>query len=217
MKGCRQPMSQQVEEYKRFVAELAGPHIWLLTADNLHQQAKALYALRGRSSMIHIDPVRNVTTHDGVNKSVFLLAGFALENALKAYLVFEHPEWISNGRLSRNLRLHSLTGLQGQSNRVPYKRKMTWVLAEFEDGLESWARYPCALTLEETTAEKAVRHDLWTCYLRLMRAYVSRLRGLLSKQVWKGPHGFSGRVEYGGQFFDALAPIPRATRRRISP
>jgi hypothetical protein len=195
------------DRYKAFVADMAGPHVWLLTADNLHAQAIALHELRGRSALIHIDAIQKFTTRDGVNKSVFLLAGFALENAIKAFLVFEHPDWISNGRLSRKLRSHSLTALQKRSNLIPYKKKLTWVLEEFEGGLESWARYPCALSLEESRQEKALRHDLWNGYRHLMRAYVLRMQSLLSEAQWKGPHGFSGKITFGGNFFVATNPI----------
>ena len=50
-----------------------------------------------------------------VDKSIFLLGGFALENAIKAFLVYENPDWVSGGRLSRNLKTHSLTKLQAKA------------------------------------------------------------------------------------------------------
>lgn len=73
----------------------------------------------------------------GIDKSVFLLGGFALENAIKAFLVYENPQWISEGKLSGKLRSHSLVKLHGLSDLVPFKKKHLWVLKEFESGLDS--------------------------------------------------------------------------------
>jgi hypothetical protein len=77
------------DPHEQFV-EMANPHSWFLTADNLYEQTIALYRLRGRSSITRIDYRTGITTRwDDTNKSVFLLGGFALENAIKAFLVYE--------------------------------------------------------------------------------------------------------------------------------
>jgi hypothetical protein len=127
--------------------EMANPHSWLLAADNLHQQAILLYSQRGQSVM-HITDMKSgiIKTRDGTNKSVFLLGGFALENAIKSFLVYENPQWISNGKLSKRLRSHSLTKLQKESALIPFKNRYLGVLLQFEEGLDSWARYPCSLS-----------------------------------------------------------------------
>ncbi len=128
---------------KLFVEEFANPHSWLLTADNLHEQAAAIYAGRASSSIITKVDADDVILHQsrGIDRSVFLLGGFALENAIKAFLVYENPQWVSNGSLSRHLKSHSLTALQSSSELVPYKRQHISILKAFEDGLDSWFRY----------------------------------------------------------------------------
>jgi hypothetical protein len=142
-----------------------------------------------------------------------LLGGFALENAIKAFLVYEYPEWISNGKLSKCLRSHSLTALQGQSALVPYKRRYLWVLRQFEDGLESWARYPCALSADASTMEGKLSAKLWDDYLRVMDAYGVRLKKLLSKP-WRGPNGFSGRWTFDGDFL-TMGTIGNKVRKSV--
>jgi hypothetical protein len=183
----------------RFVEEMANPHSWLLTADSLHEQALALYARRGHLTLTLVRRGVDPQTWDGVNRSVFLLGGFAVENMIKAFLVYENPHWISNGRLSRNLRSHRLTELQAQSQLIPYKRRYRWVLAQFEEGLESWARYPCGLSIGMTTHQKRMHHEIWTGYCRLMTACGKRLMVLLRKE-WHGPHGFRGHWTFQGKF-----------------
>lgn len=142
-----------------------------------------------------------VATWDLVDKSVFLLSGFALENAIKSFLVYENPQWISNGRLARQLRSHSLTSLQRQSTQIPFKNRFIWVLEQFEDGLESWARYPCSLSVESSTYERAMEVELWRGYVRLMRAYGNRMADLLSHE-WHGPNEFRGSWTLKGGFLE---------------
>src|SRR6266436_3136199 len=102
------------DENKRFVEEFANPHSWLLMAENLHEQATALYRTRDRSSILTRRDANKVVVQQtrGIDKSVFLLGGFALENTIKAFIVYEHPLWVANGRLSGNLKSHKLTVLQ---------------------------------------------------------------------------------------------------------
>lgn len=140
---------------------------------------------------------------DAANRSMFLLGGFALENCIKAFLVYENPSWISNGRLSRLLKSHSLTALAAKSNLLPYAKRGVPILRAFEAGLETWARYPCGLSIEDSQREQVLDEKLWLGYLRLMRAYVRRLKSLLSK-MWHGPHGASGYFQFAGDFFDLL-------------
>jgi hypothetical protein len=201
-------MMQSNEEW--FV-EMSEPHAWLLTADNLHEQAVLLYEQRGRSRLTRTFGDEHPQTWDAVDRSVFLLGGFALENAIKAFLVYEHPEWISNGRLAKPLRSHSLVDLRRQSTTIPYRDRYTWVLRDFEEGLESWARYPCGLTADTTDEQNIVSEPLWRAYLRLMRAYGKRLTRLIGSG-WKGPHGWNGRWHITGEFL-SMAPGRRACER----
>jgi hypothetical protein len=180
------------DENKRFV-EFANPHSWLMTADNLHEQATAIYEGRDRSSITTKVDASNVILEQtrGIDKSVFLLGGFALENAIKAFLVYENPSWVSNGRLSGKLKSHSLTELQRQSKLIPYKKRYIKMLEAFESGLDSWFRYPCALTIENTQAGNHLYNHLWEGYVRVMRAYGRALSALLDRG-WNGPHGCYG-------------------------
>ncbi|WP_189590969.1 hypothetical protein [Mesorhizobium sp. M8A.F.Ca.ET.207.01.1.1] len=185
-----------MQDANRRFAEMAHPHSWYMTAENLHAQALYLGKSRGRSRITFQDHVKGASTWwDGDNRTMFLLGGFALENAIKAFLVYENPNWISNGRLARHIRSHSLTKLQAQVVEIPYKRQYVWVLKQFEAGIDSWSRYPCALTAEETFQEGHMHATLWGGYLRVMDAYGNRLRTLLSKP-WKGPHGVAGTYAF---------------------
>jgi hypothetical protein len=78
------------------------------------------------------------------------------------------------------------------------------VLQGFEAELESWARYPCALTFDWTKQADSIAPELWVGYRRVMGAYGRKLRDLLSKNGWQGPHGFSGKWRFGGEFLSMI-------------
>ena len=193
----------QEDPNERFVRESANPHSWLLAADDLHEQALAQYRRRD-GSILMIRKDRKTKSWDRVDKSIFLLGGFAIENAIKAFLVYENPVWVSGGRLSKKLRSHSLMKLQEQSTLIPYRRRHFEVLKGFESGLDSWARYPCALTFDNTREADSLAPELWAGYLRVMRAYGKRLQDLLSKKTWHGPNGFSGKWSFQGEFLSMI-------------
>lgn len=208
-----------VDENKRFVEEFANPHSWLLTAENLHERATEMYNRRSRSSILTRTNAKKeiVQQTRGIDKPVFLLGGFALENAIKAFLVYENPLWIANGRLSGNLKSHKLTVLQKRSTLIPYKNSYIQVLEAFESGLDSWFRYPCALTIQDTKEERNLYEDLWDGYGKLMSAYGRKLVTLLNNE-WKGPHDFSGRWIVQGETLGWRGkPLPARYRRTQYP
>jgi hypothetical protein len=181
----------------------AHPHSWLLVADNLYEQSVALRTKIGDGKLTQIDGDGKVTGEWALpNRSTFLLAGFALENAIKAFLVYENPGWVSNGTLAKPLRSHHLIRLSAKSLLIPWPKRSIPILGEFERGLESWARYPCALSATESESEQNLTDPLWENYLELMRAYGKKLMELLEKG-WNGPHGVEGYFKFGGGFLGA--------------
>ena len=181
----------------------AHPHRWLLVADNLHEQAIHLYSRHEHGDLMVLGENREVVSRISLsNRATFLLCGFALENVLKGFLIFEHPEWVSNGILSRQLRTHSLTSLASASILAPRRVRARPVLWEFERGLESWARYPSALTESESEPEQPLNPQLWQRYRVLAKAYGRDLMGLL-RRGWKGPHGVDGYFEFRGSYLGA--------------
>lgn len=167
---------------------LADPHAWLLTADSLHEQALDLRNRQAGAAIVRRSASGETRTWGAAERATVLLAAFALENAIKAFLVFEHPQWVSNGKLSKQLTSHQLLTLRAKSSIIPYRNRFTHVLEFFEGGIESWARYPCALSAQETVDQPALPELVWEDYLRLMGAYGRRMEKLLA-QGWKGPHG----------------------------
>ncbi|WP_426029699.1 hypothetical protein [Caulobacter sp. DWP3-1-3b2] len=189
-------------------ADAANPHQWFLVADNLHEQAVGLYKLRKQGGKV-VRRGRNETTiaWDNTNKATFLLCALALENAIKALLVYENPDWIGDGYLHAEMCSHKLASLGDRSTLIPYRKRDRWVLVAFEQGNESWMRYPCGRRANDVQAEESLHHELWSGYSRVMRGYGNKLIKLLGKG-WSGPHGVGGRWEVAGEWLGGGSPLP---------
>ncbi|MDB5418526.1 MAG: hypothetical protein JWP50_1945 [Phenylobacterium sp.] len=197
----------------RAFADAANPHQWLLTADSLHEQAIDLYHRRKESGFLRRHGANEpAVVWDNTNRATFLLCALALENAIKAFLVYEHPEWVSEGFLHEEMCSHRLVTLGGRSTLIPYGERDRWVLAAFEDGNESWMRYPCGRRANDVQEEQAMPEKLWAGYIRVMRGYGTKLIRLLGKG-WTGPHGAGGGYwEMAGQWLGGGTPLPRNYR-----
>ncbi len=173
---------------------LTLPHSWLIVSDELNECAERLFSDKDKRITVYIEG-SDVTRTDPMDRGIFLLAGFSLENLIKAYLIYENPAWISDGKLSRNItQRHSLTEMSEKSRKLPWPKKGRRILQAFEDGLSSWARYPSAVNVERTSPQRFIHGDLWTEYRTLRKRYVEGLETLLRKR-WQGPHEFEGYYE----------------------
>ncbi len=181
-------------KYQEFL-DKANPHGWLLVAESLFEQASELHRTKS-AKIIHKDyrtgyKVENFTA----NRSMFLLGGFSLENAIKSFLVYENPEWVSNGCLSKRLRSHKLLELKDICREIPYPKKYDKTIAAFEEGLESWARYPCGLNSNDIAHESLLDEKLWLRYENLMKTYIKKMESLLTIG-WKGPNEYTCQFEF---------------------
>ncbi|MCC5778503.1 hypothetical protein H7H48_05530 [Nitratireductor sp. B36] len=179
------------QEQKLAFVDAANPHQWFYTAENLHNQAYALWSNRGRSQTTLSQSGRASVTWDDTNRGTFLLAAFAMENMLKAFLVYENPSSISDGYL-KEITTHDLWRLANRSSLIPYKDRDRWVFEALSLGNESWARYPCGRNADDIQPEGQFTKKLWEKYCAMMRAYANKIKKLLSKG-WDGPYGYYGR------------------------
>jgi len=181
--------------------ESAVPHSWFLVADNLHEQAVNVRQREGLSKLTHYSDGEEQSQIDVSSRASFLLAGFAMENALKGLLVYSNPQWIENGKLNARLKSHSLeqlaveligTGLVDLSHILDS-------LKALEDGLESWARYPCGLNKGDTRPERPMTDALWSEYCNAMSELGGIYKQLLAN-YWKGSHAFHGKYTIEGDW-----------------
>lgn len=171
---------------QKFVAS-ALPLNWYEVAKLMYESAQALHT-GPQGTISHIEGSR-IKTRRVTNRPVFLLAAFALENLIKAFLIYENPRYIEGGRLSRELlNGHGLSALQKACRKVPAPIRTRHVFETLEVGVNSWARYPCSTTAARETEERTVSNEVWAEYCKVFELYSRKLEKLLSKR-WKGPYG----------------------------
>lgn len=129
-------------------------------------------------------------TWDDTNRATFLLAAFAMENMLKAFLVYEYPTTVAEGYL-KDITTHDLWRLAERSSLVPFKVRDRWVFEALADGNESWARYPCGRDADNVQPEGQLTSRLWLRYCAMMKSYTRKMHKLLTKG-WTGPYGYYG-------------------------
>ncbi|MEQ8406169.1 MAG: hypothetical protein RKE49_13810 [Oceanicaulis sp.] len=186
-------------EYQSF-AWAAHPHEWMLVAEETHDQLKKLLEQRGRSYLEFKELAGASYRWDATDRLIFLLMAVVMENAIKSYLVYENPNWVSNGKLAKQLRTHDLIYLAAQSKKLPYKAKYKSFLMILSEGFESWARYPCGLRSENLKPRKKFSKRYCEQYVLLIQSYGRKMKTLLSKD-WEGAHGVRGRFDFTGDFF----------------
>ena len=180
-------------QHKAF-AGAASPLNWYEVAKLMHENAHVLH--NSPQGLVTYSTGTKSITRSISNRPVFLLAAFAMENLLKAFLVHQHPAYIENGRLSKELlNGHSLGKLQDKCKNVPSPKRTRHIFETLEVGVNSWARYPCSTSVERESAERAVTPQFWTEYNRVFALYSQRLEKLLSKK-WVGAYGEIGWVEF---------------------
>lgn len=105
------------------------------------------------------------TALDSINKPLHLLAGFAIENILKALIIFENPSYVSGGRLARCLLSHNLTALSEQANADKIHQYLGRICLILESGLTTWARYPSEASVKDIKSAERDMNDLdWLLY-----------------------------------------------------
>jgi hypothetical protein len=181
------------DEHHQF-AEAASSLNWYEVAKLMHENSLVLHnAPQGRVGYLREGKwVMRRTS----NRAVFLLAAFAMENLLKAYLIYENPQYIEGGRLSKKLMNgHNLSRLQQECKKIPQPVRTRFIFEALGVGVNSWARYPCSTSAEKESLERAITPEFWAEYNRVFELYSRRLEALLSKRH-KGAYGVPMTVRF---------------------
>jgi hypothetical protein len=186
-------MGSPSAEHREF-AQAASPVNWYEVAKLMHENAHTLHAAP-QGLVTYSTGTKSVRRRTS-NRPVFLLAAFAMENLLKAFLIHQHPEYVEAGRLSRELlNGHNLSKLQLKCKHIPAPKRTRHIFETLEVGVNSWARYPCSTSVERESEERAVTPEFWAEYNKVFDLYSERLEQLLSRR-WKGPYGEVSSVEF---------------------
>jgi hypothetical protein len=189
MSSLTDPEIEELNARTIFVRD-AMPAEWLNYAEELLESAEILWTQQekglraeaigtgdGLQPGIHVlQQTRRVSS---ISRSYILLAGFALENMIKGLLVAQDPSLITGGKLSRDLKSHSLLGLVAKVKGLSLSEDEKQVCQVVQDAIPYWGRYPIPLEYNGVLPEVAVDDEFRSVVLALHFRLGKRLHGLI--------------------------------------
>ena len=180
------PTDEQIatgNRIKEFIRD-AGPDEWLEYASDLRDAAEALWQHRGQTMHIgahdQLEGGQKLERSNGHERSYILLAGLALENALKGLIIARDPTLITSGKLDRTLHNHKLTVLAGKIPDIVFSPDDRDTMKICESAIPYWGRYPIPLKYEglepTVAASPEFRERFIALHFRICRALYYMIR-----------------------------------------
>jgi hypothetical protein len=171
----------EIDEFNRrqeFVRD-GSPDRWIGYSLELQDAATALWRLRGERmevTLLHQSAADDKLSKRLVNPRAYvLLAGFALENSLKAQLIVEQPALITDAKLHKPIKTHGLIALMERITRLAFSQPEKDIAEVCEAAIPYWGRYPVPRDYSEVDNEHRVNdqfHDAFVAFNRRVRKVV---------------------------------------------
>lgn len=212
------PTDEQIDEINRrqeFVRD-GMPDRWIDYSLELQDAASELWNVRGETmelTLMHAPNHNHLSKRLANPRAYALLAGFALENSLKAQLIVEQPQFIVGGKLHRPLRTHELRGLMDRIHEMEFTEVERRIAEACETAIPYWGRYPVPLDPDGLQAEQLIEDDFQNAFV----AFNFRVRKHVYEQIkdgWDsgvGPKIVKSRSKEFGDEIDTSEPSPWVT------
>jgi hypothetical protein len=198
------PEYQRQNDVIVFVRD-AMPGEWRTCANELRDSAEMVWGDYGnllrcevadQVEIVDGSPVRNVMTRKvyALSRPYILLAGFALENIMKGYLVSCSPCLITDGKLSKELQTHRLTKLAARITGLVLSDKESEFCRIAESAVPYWGRYPVPLTFNKIVPEVGIDEELRNAFLSLFGRLDEKLYFKIRDGWDSGIGAASGRI-----------------------
>ena len=149
----------------------AMPDSWRACASELYRSAELLW--NDKDNELRLEAAEFHEIKDGklihrsqsrmvysVSRSYFLLAGFALENLIKGYLVACDPTLINHGALSKEIKTHELSRLARKIEDFKISKNELDFCCIAEKAIPYWGRYPVPLISSQVAPEVGLTDEL---------------------------------------------------------
>lgn len=167
-----------------------APSEWLFYAEELMEAAELLWEKNDGSmeseisgpvikkGKIKVTESRKVSS---ISRTYFLLIGFAIENLLKGFIVFDDPSTITSGEVKR-IKSHKITILVKKINEIRLSEAEVDICKKIEEAIPYWGRYPIPLDYSGITPDIGVTTEI----RRIIKEMYDRLALQLYKKVKDG-------------------------------
>jgi len=102
-----------------------------------------------------------------MSRPYLLLAGFAIENLMKGFLVACDPSLINKGELNNELKTHKLTSLADKIDGLTLKENEKKFCEVADSAIPYWGRYPVPLAYNQVVPEVGLDDKLRLGFLSL--------------------------------------------------
>lgn len=173
------------EDYIKFV-QRAGPSEWNDYAREIKDSLDILWKERDR--FLKVSSRRNqILKKPTISRTWLLLASFSIENLLKGILIYENPNYISNGSLSKKVSHHRLSVLTEEIDSISLTDDELEVIEVLESCLPYWGRYPIPKKAHEIENEIVASSDFKSIFEFLFNRLDKHIYDSI-KYGWEGPH-----------------------------
>lgn len=163
--------SSESDSLQLFVRD-ASPASWLEYAEELRDAAELLWShssdcLRVATMLDAQFVPESAFRVSSISRTYTLLAGFALENAIKGILVALDPTRVNTGNLSRDLKSHNLQSLAAKIPGLTLSDQEQKFCESAAAAIPYWGRYPIPLEKGGLSIEIGVDEQVRMTFLGL--------------------------------------------------
>jgi len=146
-----------------------------------------------------------------VSRPYFLLAGFALENLLKGFIVALDPTLIKEGKLDPQLKTHKLTDLANRIKELELTESERRFCSLAEDAIPYWGRYPVPLTYNKLVPEVGLTDELRSSFLSLFDRIDEKLY-IEIRDGWDSGGGAASGITWDAKY-DSKERLDKVTQK----
>lgn len=156
----------------------ASPNRWIDYSGELQEAAAFLWEQREERlevSLVHDESSHLPQKQFATPRAYALLAGFALENSLKAQLILEDPRLITSASLDNTLKSHRLSDLMRRVRSLTFTSNEFTIATILESAIPYWGRYPVPLNHKALQSDPSFRsgfHDDFATFNYRVRKHV---------------------------------------------
>ncbi len=207
---------EQLDQFnqKQLFVRDAMPSEWLSYAEELAEATESLWSRSDNFMAIEMQTAATDTSQiersAGHARSYILLAGLALENALKGILVSRNPSLVNQGHLHGSIKSHKLVELARSVTDLSLTDEDRHVLSVCQDAIPYWGRYPVPLRYDGLHPKEAAtaefRQHFRELHFRLCKSIYDAIKDGWDSGV--GPQTLEVRsIRYGDEI-DLKKPFP---------
>lgn len=157
-------MEKSVKKY----IEKSHPSEWFIISDELYGATEVLYKDSFKTFILQNNSKGKRIQKPSVSRAYILLAGYTIENLLKALLIVENPQLIKSGKIESKIsKGHNLNDLSDKIKSLKFRKNEVELLNLFSEALPYWSRYPIPKYWEKLSEEKILNQKLYDTFNKL--------------------------------------------------